>query len=114
MRFLVTAVLLLLTVLGDGTEATRLGIPGLWCRVPRMALGGPGTLVDQSEESGDSFHVMRSQLLQHLFITHSLAEGCDDRSSGDVRYSTSHLGEAGDKCPKSFSGLLPYCVKVGL
>jgi hypothetical protein len=34
------------------------------------ALGSPGTLVGQSEERGDSFHVMRGQLLQHLFITH--------------------------------------------
>jgi hypothetical protein len=43
-----------------------------------------------------------------------LAEGRDDRSIGDARYSTSHLGEAGDKCPESFSWLLPHCVKVGL
>jgi hypothetical protein len=57
---------------------------------------------------------MRGQLLQHLFITYPLAEGCDDRSIGDTRYSTSHLGEAGDKCPESFSGLLPYCVQAGL
>jgi hypothetical protein len=117
MRLLVTVVLLLLppiTVLGNGTRATRLGIPGLWCRVPRTALGSPDVLVGQSEESGDSFHVMRSQLLQHLFITHSLAEDHDDRSIGDARYSTSHLCEAGDKRPKSFSGLLPHCVEVGL
>jgi hypothetical protein len=81
MRLLVTVVLLLLplTVLDDGTRATRLGILGLWRRVSRTALGGPGALVGQSEESGDSFHVMRSQLLQHLFIMHSLAEGHDDR-----------------------------------
>jgi hypothetical protein len=57
---------------------------------------------------------MCGQLLQHLFITYPLAEGCDDRSIKDTRYSTSHLGEAGDKCPESFSGLLPYCVQVGL
>jgi hypothetical protein len=107
-------ILLLLTVLGDGTGATRLGFPGLWCRVPRTALGGPGTLVGQSEESGDNFHVMRGQLLQHLFIVHSLAEGRDDRSIGDARYSTLHLGEARDKRPESFSGLLPHCVEVGL
>jgi hypothetical protein len=100
--------------MGDSTGATRLGIPGLWRRVPRTALDGPGALVGQSEESGDSFHVMCSQLLQHLFITHSLAEGHDDRSIGDARYSTSHLGEAGDKRPEGFSGLLPHCVEVGL
>jgi hypothetical protein len=115
MWLLVTAVLLLLlTVLGDGTGATRLGIPGLWHRVPRTTLGGPGALVGQSEESGDSFHVMRGQLLQHLFITHSLAEGRDDRSIGDARYSTLHLGEAGDKRPEGFFGLLPHCMEVGL
>ena len=105
---------LLLTVLGDGAGATHLGFPGQWRRVPRTALGSSSTLVGQSEESGDSFHVIRSQLLQHLFITHSLAEGRDDRSIGDARYSTLHLGEAGDKCPESFSGLLPHCVEVGL
>jgi hypothetical protein len=49
-----------------------------------------------------------------FFITYPLAEGRDDRSIGDTRYSTSHLGEAGDKCPESFSGLLPYYVQVGL
>jgi hypothetical protein len=43
-----------------------------------------------------------------------LAEGRDDRSIGDARYSISHLGEAGDECLESFSGLLPYCVEVGL
>jgi hypothetical protein len=48
------------------------------------------------------------------FITYPLAEGRDDRSIGDARYSTLHLGEAGDKCPESFSGLLPHCVEVGL
>jgi hypothetical protein len=82
--------------------------------VPRTALSGPGALVGQSEEGGDSFHVIRGQLLQHLFITYSLAEGRDDRSIRNARYSTSHPGEAGDKRPESFSGLLPYCVEVGL
>jgi hypothetical protein len=57
----VVAVLLFLlfAVLGDGTRATRLGDPGLWCRVPCTALGSPGTLVGQSEECGDSSHVVR-------------------------------------------------------
>jgi hypothetical protein len=50
-------------VLGDGTRATHLGNPGLWCRVPCTALGNSGTLVSQREERGDSFHVMRGQLL---------------------------------------------------
>jgi hypothetical protein len=42
---LVAAVLLLLAVLGNGPWATRLGNPGLWGRVPCVALGGSGTLV---------------------------------------------------------------------
>jgi hypothetical protein len=69
---LVAAVLLLLlfAVLSDGTRAARLGNPGLWCRVPCTALDSPGTLVGQSKEHGDSFHVMCGQLLQHLFITY--------------------------------------------
>jgi hypothetical protein len=31
-----------------------------------------------------------------------------------MRYSTSYLGEAGDKRPEGLSGLLPHCVQVGL
>jgi hypothetical protein len=57
---------------------------------------------------------MRGQLLQHFLITYSLAEGCDDGSIGNARYSTSHLGEAGDERPESLPGLLPYYVEVGL
>jgi hypothetical protein len=57
---------------------------------------------------------MRGQLLQHFFITHSLTEGRDDGSIGNARYSTSHLGEAGDKRPKSLPGFLPHCMEVGL
>jgi hypothetical protein len=57
---------------------------------------------------------MRGQLLQHFLITYPLAEGRDDGSIGNARYSTSHLGEAGDERPESLSGLLPYCVEVGL
>jgi hypothetical protein len=60
LRLLVAAVLLFLlfAVLGHGTRATRLGDLDLWCRVPCTALGSPGTLVGQSEECGDSFHVV--------------------------------------------------------
>jgi hypothetical protein len=86
----------------------------LWGRVPCTALGGSGAFVGQSEECGDSLHVMRGQLLQHFLITYPLAEGRDDGSIGNARYSTSHLGEAGDERPESLSGLLPYCVEVGL
>jgi hypothetical protein len=66
----VVAVLLIFifSVLGNGTRATRLGNLGLWCRVPCTALGISSTLVSQSEERGNSFHVMRGQLLQHLLI----------------------------------------------
>jgi hypothetical protein len=106
--------LLLFVVLGDGTRATRLGNPGLWGRVPGTPFGGSGAFVGQSEECGDSFHVVRGQLLQHLLITYSLTEGRDDGSIGNARYSTSHLGEAGDERPESLPGLLPHCMEVGL
>jgi hypothetical protein len=106
--------LLLFAVLSEGARATHLGSPGLWCRVPCTALGGPGTLVGQSEECGDSFHVVRGQLLQHLFITYSLVEGSDDGSIRDTRYSPTYLGEAGDEGPKSFPELLPHYMEVCL
>jgi hypothetical protein len=106
--------LFLFTVSVDGTRATRLGDPGLWGRVPCPAFGGSGALVGQSEECGDSLHVMRGQLLQHFFITYSLTEGRDDGCIGNARYSTSHLGEAGDKRPESLLRFLPHCVEVGL
>jgi hypothetical protein len=57
---------------------------------------------------------MRGQLLQYFLITYSLAEGRDDGSIGNARYSTSHLGEAGDECPESLPGFLPHCMEVGL
>jgi hypothetical protein len=100
----VAVLLFLFTVPGDGTRATHLGDPGMWCRVPWPTLGGPGTLVGQSEECGESLHVMRGQLLQHFFITYSLTEGRDDGS----------IGNAGDKRPESLPGFLPHCVEVGL
>jgi hypothetical protein len=116
LRPLLVAVLLLFlfAILGDGTRATRLGNSGLWCRVPCTALGSSDTLVSQSEECGDSFHVMRGQLLQHLLITHPLAESGDDGSIRNTRYSPSYLGEAGDECLKSFPGFLPHCMEVRL
>jgi hypothetical protein len=51
--------LLLFAVLSDGARATRLGSPGLWHRVPCTALNGSSALVSQSEECGDSLHVIR-------------------------------------------------------
>jgi hypothetical protein len=115
-RLLVFAVLLLflLSVPGDGTRATRLGSSGLWGRVPCTALGGSGALISQSEECGDSFHVMCGQLLQHFLITYSLSEGRDDGSIRNARYGTSHLGEAGDEFLESLPGLLPHRMEVGL
>jgi hypothetical protein len=61
LRLLMVAVLLLLlfAVLGDGSGASRLVDSGLWCRVPCTTLGCSGALVCQSEESGDSLHVVR-------------------------------------------------------
>jgi hypothetical protein len=76
-----------------------------------MALGVSGALISQSEECGDSFHVMCGQLLQHFFITYSLSEGRDDGSIRNTRYSTSHLGEAGDELLESLHGLLPHRMK---
>jgi hypothetical protein len=81
--------------------------------VPCSALDGSGALAGQSEECGDSLHVKRGQLLQH-FLSHPLTEGHDDGSVGNARYSTSHFGEAGDKCPESLPGFLPHCMEVGL
>jgi hypothetical protein len=52
--------------------------------------------------------------LAHFLITYSLAEGRDDGSIGNARYSTSHLGEAGDERPESLPRLLPYRMEVGL
>jgi hypothetical protein len=57
---------------------------------------------------------MCGQFLQHFLITHPLSEGRDDGGIGNMRYRTSHLGEAGDELPEGFPGLLPYCMEVGL
>jgi hypothetical protein len=110
------AVLLLLVVaaLDGSTRATRLGNSGLWCRVPCTTLSGSGTFVGQSEECGDSFHVMRRQLLQHLFITHPMSESSDNRGIGDARYGPAYLGKAGDESSKSLPRFLPYGMKMSL
>jgi hypothetical protein len=57
---------------------------------------------------------MCGHLLQHLFITHPLAESGDDGSIGDMGYSSPYLGEAGDEGLESFLGLLPHCMVVSL
>jgi hypothetical protein len=80
--------------------------------VPCTALGSSGTFVGQSEERGDSFHVMRRQLLQHLLITHPLSESSDDSGIGDARYGPAYLGEAGDESPESLPEFLPYGMEI--
>jgi hypothetical protein len=82
--------------------------------VPRTAFCSPGAFVRQSEQGGDSFHLMSRQLLQHLLITDPLAEGRDDRRIRDTQNSSMYLGEAGDEGPEDFSRLLPHGMKVGL
>jgi hypothetical protein len=57
---------------------------------------------------------MCGQLFQHFFITYSLSEGCDDRSIRNTRYSTLHLGEAGDELSEGLPGLLSRRMEVGL
>jgi hypothetical protein len=57
---------------------------------------------------------MCDQFLQHFLITYPLSEGRDDGGIGNMRYSTSYLGEAGDKRPEGLSGFLPYNMEVGL
>jgi hypothetical protein len=57
---------------------------------------------------------MRGQLLEHFLITYSLMEVRDDGSIGNARYSTSHLGEAGDERLEGLPGLLPHRMEVGL
>jgi hypothetical protein len=80
------------------------------------AMHGPRRLwrICRPERRVWGFHVVRGQLLQHLLITYSLTEGRDDGSIGNARYSTSHLGEAGDERPESLPGLLPHRMEVGL
>jgi hypothetical protein len=51
--------LVLFAVLRDDTRVAGPGDSGLWCQVPCSALGSSGTFVGQSEERGDSLHVMR-------------------------------------------------------
>jgi len=82
--------------------------------VPCTALCGPGTLVGQGEECGDTLHLVRHQLLEHLFITYPLTESSDDRWVRNTRNSTSYLGEARDEGPERLSGFLPHSVEVGL
>jgi hypothetical protein len=82
--------------------------------VPCTALGGSSALIGRSEECGYSLHIVRGQLLQHFLITYSLSEGRDDGSIGNARYSTSHLGEAGDERSESLPELLPYRMEVDL
>jgi hypothetical protein len=112
---LVAATLLFLSVVpGNGTRTTHLGGPSLWGRVPCPAFSSSGTLVRQGEERGDSLHIMCGQFLQHFLIMYPLSEGHDDGGIRNTRYSTSYLGEAGDKRLEGLSGFLPYSMEVGL
>jgi hypothetical protein len=45
---------------------------------------------------------------------YSLSEGRDDGSIRNMRYSTSHLGEAGDELSEGLPGLLSHRMEVGL
>src|SRR5579883_1906879 len=83
-------------------------------RVPRTAFCGLGALVRQGKQGGDALHLVSRQLLQHLFVTDSLAESRDDRRIRDTRDGSTYLGEAGDEGPESLPGLLPHGMKVGL
>jgi hypothetical protein len=110
-----TVLLLILAIaLGSGTQATHLGNSDLWCQVPCTALGSSSTLISQSKEHGDSFHVVGRQLLQHLLITHPLSESSDDRGIGDTRYGLTYLGEASDESLEGLPGFLPYGMEMSL
>jgi hypothetical protein len=109
-----TILLLLATAVGSGTRAARLGNSSLWCRVPCLALGSSGTLVSQSEERGNGFHVVCRQLLQHLLVMHPLSESNDDRGIRDARYGPAYLGEASDESPEGLSDFLSYGMEMSL
>jgi hypothetical protein len=57
---------------------------------------------------------MRSQLLQHLLITHPLSESSHNGGIGDARYSPPYLGKTGDESLESLPGFLPHCMEMSL
>jgi hypothetical protein len=76
------------------------------------ALYGPDTFVHQVEELSDILDVMRGELLQHLFIPHTLAKCNHKISIGDTRDGVAYLrepldeGTRGNHCAPSSSGSL--------
>jgi hypothetical protein len=106
----VLLVFLLAATRGSDTGAPRVGKPSLRGRVPCTALCGPGVLVRQGEQGGDSFHLV----CQHLLVTDPLSESRDNRCIGNTWNGSMYLGEAGGEGPVGFPGLLPHSVEVGL
>ena len=78
------------------------------------ALSGPGALVRQGKQGGNSFHLVCGQFLQHLLVTDRLSESRDNRCIRNTGNGSTYLGEAGDECSEGFSGLLPHGMEVGL
>jgi hypothetical protein len=107
----VAVLILLLAVLGDGTGATRLGNPGLWCRVPCTALAHSSTRVKSVVTVSTSCVANFS----NIFSSRTpWRKAVMMEASRDMGYSPTYLGEAGDEGPESFPGLLPHCMEVGL
>ena len=69
-------------------------------RVPCTALSGPGALVRQGKQGGNSFHLVCGQLLQHLLVTDPLSESRDNRCIRNTGNGSTYLGEAGDEGPE--------------
>jgi len=63
---------------------------------------------------GNTFYLMRRQLLEHVLVTYPLSESSDNRCIGDTRNGTPYLGEARDEGPEHLSEFLPHSVEVGL
>jgi hypothetical protein len=110
----VLLILFLAAARGSNTVPPHLCWPSLRGRVPCVALCSPSVFVRQGKQGGDSFYLMSGQFLQHLLVTDPLTESRDDRYIGDTWDGSTYLGEAGDKGPEGFPGLLPHGMKVGL
>ena len=82
--------------------------------MPCTALNGPGALVRQGKQGGNSFHLVCGQLLQHLLVTDPLSESRDNRCIRNTGNGSTYLGEAGDEGPERLPGLLPHGMEMGL